>query len=447
MMEGVKGKFPIAIACALVVAGCGGGGHSSNRGTNASDGAPALEQTTTTRTMPAPRPAPVTPSLTALRRALRKQLAKAGHNTGVLIVDLTRKELLYTEHAGVARPPASVEKIYTTVALLKKLGPRTRLETSVQGHGHLDGGGTWHGDLYLRGGGDPTLGDGSFNRVWELGYGPTAVQLTNRLRKAGIRRVTGHLIADESYFDTRRGGPRTDYKPDTPDFGGQLSALTYDHGSATNRLSPATFAARQLAETMTAQGIAVKASTRSGRTPANSRKLVVVHSPPLSVLLKLMDVPSDDLFADLLTKQLGKRFGNGGTLSAGAHVIAQEIAADYGIHPHIGDGSGLARTDRTSPRQVVDLLMELWHTSIGRVLDASLPVMGVSGTVRTIAIKTPAQGHCIAKTGTLDYVTNLAGYCNSRGHHKLAFAIFVDGPQNWQALVLFNPIMAAIAKY
>ncbi len=445
-MEGVKGRFAVAIACAAVLSGCGGGGHSSDGGTNASDGAPALEHTTT-RTMPAPRPAPVTPSLTALQRALRKQLAKAGHDYGILIVDLTNKQLLFAHKAGVARPPASVEKIYTTVALLKKLGAHARLDTTVLGRGHLDGGGTWHGNLYLRGGGDPTFGDGDFNRVWELGYGPTAAQLTKRLHSAGIRRVTGHLVADESYFDTRRGGPRTGYKPDTPDFGGQLSALTYDHGSAAARLNPATFAARQLAETMTAQGIAVTASTRTGRAPADARTLAVVHSPPLSVLLKLMDVPSDDLYADLLTKQLGKQFGSGGTLTAGAHVISQEIAATYGVHPRIGDGSGLAPVDRTSPRQVVDLLTELWHTPTGRVLDASLPVMGMSGTVRTIATGTPAQGHCIAKTGTLDNVTNLAGYCNSRGHHKLAFAMFVDGPENWQALVLFNPMMAAIAKY
>ena len=229
-----------------MLAGCGGGGHSSDGGTNASDGAPALEHTTT-RTMPAPRPAPVTPSLIALRRALRKQLAKAGHDYGILIVDLTNNSCCSRKRRASPRPPASVEKIYTTVALLKKLGPRTRLDTSVLGRGHLDGGGTWHGNLYLRGGGDPTFGDGDFNRVWELGYGPTAAQLTKRLQSAGIRRVTGHLIADESYFDTRRGGPRTGYKPDVPDFGGQLSALTYDHGSTAARLNPATFAARQLA--------------------------------------------------------------------------------------------------------------------------------------------------------------------------------------------------------
>ena len=43
--------------------------------------------------------------------------------------------------------------------------------------------------------------------------------------------MTGQLIGDESLFDSRRGGPPTGFAPDIPDFGGQLSALTYDHGA------------------------------------------------------------------------------------------------------------------------------------------------------------------------------------------------------------------------
>ena len=52
------------------------------------------------------------------------------------------------------------------------------------GTGHLDRAGVWHGDLYLRGGGDPTFGDGTFNRIWEYGYGPTASELARDLRAA-----------------------------------------------------------------------------------------------------------------------------------------------------------------------------------------------------------------------------------------------------------------------
>ncbi len=58
-----------------------------------------------------------------------------------------------------------------------------------------------------------------------------------------------------------------------------------------------------------------------------------------------------------------------------------------------------------------------------------------------------AQGGCSAKTGTLNYVTNLSGYCTARNHHMLAFALMIDGPGNWTALQMFNQIVPAIARY
>jgi D-alanyl-D-alanine carboxypeptidase/D-alanyl-D-alanine-endopeptidase (penicillin-binding protein 4) len=84
---------------------------------------------------------------------------------------------------------------------------------------------------------------------------------------------------------------------------------------------------------------------------------------------------------------------------------------------------------------------------VGLRLSDSLPVVGETGTVRSIATRTAAQGHCIAKTGTLDYVTDLAGYCAARGGHMVAFALFVDGPTNERALVLISRMVAAIAGY
>jgi D-alanyl-D-alanine carboxypeptidase/D-alanyl-D-alanine-endopeptidase (penicillin-binding protein 4) len=162
-------------------------------------------------------------------------------------------------------------------------------------------------------------------------------------------------------------------------------------------------------------------------------------------MLRLMNVPSDDFFAEIFTKQLGARFGGAGTTAAGASVIANVLASSYDVHPTIDDGSGLSRHDRTSPLEVVDLLRAVWHTSPGNMLWDSLPTMGVDGTVAEIATGTPAQGHCIAKTGTLDNVTNLAGYCHSAGHQLVAFALFVDGPENWQAIPIIGKMVASIA--
>jgi D-alanyl-D-alanine carboxypeptidase/D-alanyl-D-alanine-endopeptidase (penicillin-binding protein 4) len=118
----------------------------------------------------------------------------------------------------------------------------------------------------------------------------------------------------------------------------------------------------------------------------------------------------------------------------------------FGIHPAIVDGSGLSRSDHTSPGQVVKLLRELNGTATGGQLDAALPTVGVDGTVQTIAANTVAKGRCIAKTGTLNNVTNLAGYCHSLGGKLLAFALFVDGPSNGSALELESKMVAAIAR-
>jgi serine-type D-Ala-D-Ala carboxypeptidase/endopeptidase (penicillin-binding protein 4) len=439
-----------------VIAGCGGGGHAQKPSSDASVGAPiahtatATTATTATATTPlhaAPGP-PQTPSpqLTALRAALSRALAKGGPQTGALVYDLTAKTPLFALRADVGRPPASVEKLYTTVATLTELGPSAQLQTTIVGTGHLGPGGVWDGNLYLVGGGDPTLGDGAFNRNWEQGYGPTANQLVSQLQQDGIKRVTGWVIGDAALFDELRGGPATNYAPDVPDFGGQLSALSYDHGSTFKKLNPGAFAARQLVLTMKGFGIAARPLNRTLPAPDGAQQLASVESPPLSVMLKLMDVPSDDFFAEMLTKQLGVRFGTGGSITAGAHVISTVIDS-LGVHPRIVDGSGLSRSDHSSPAEIVDLLKTIWNTPSGRILAASLPTVGMTGTVQNIAAHTAAQGRCVAKTGTLDYVTNLAGYCNTRDHHVLAFALMIDGPGNWTAIQLFDQMVPAIAKY
>jgi D-alanyl-D-alanine carboxypeptidase/D-alanyl-D-alanine-endopeptidase (penicillin-binding protein 4) len=389
---------------------------------------------------------PLSPDEVHLQSALSKAMSQAGPQSGALVYDVDAHNELYGLRPSVKRPPASVEKLWTTTALMDKLGPNARLHTTLLGTGSLRHG-VWHGNVYLRGGGDPTFGDPTFNRTWEFGYGPTGAQLTQQLVKRGIKRVTGQIFADETMFDRKRGGLMTNYLPDVPDFGGQLSALTYDHGATVPHYAPAAFAAREMALVMRGSHIAVKASRTEKKTPDDAQILATVSSPPLSVMTRLMDVPSDDLFAELLAKQLGVLFGRGGSISDGAQVIGRTIADAYGLHPTILDGSGLSRNDRSSPLEVVDLLREVWGTPVGRQLVASLPTVGKEGTVRGIGLKTAAVGNCAAKTGTLNYVTNLAGYCHSRTGHTLAFALFVDGPDNGTSVLLESRMIGAIARY
>ncbi len=428
--------FALATVVAGTLSACGGSAHQRTRRSTVADNAPPASARVV-RTPPA--------GTGTLRSALLHDLARAGPASGVLVYDLTDGMPVFAVRSKIARPPASVEKLYTSVAVLRDLGPDATLRTSVMGSGHLGPGGVWHGNLYLVGGGDPSLGDQTFNRTWEFGYGPTAAQLAGKLRAAGIRRVSGLVIGDGSLFDSRLGPPSTGYAPDVPDLGGQLSALTFDHGATAN-LSPPAFAARQLARTMGTVHLQASASRFPGKAPAGARLLASVSSPPMSTLVRLMDVPSDDFFAEMLTKQLGIRGAGAGTTKAGARVISDAVAA-YGTRPEIVDGSGLSRSDRSSPQEVVQLLREVHGSATGQELQTALPLVGASGTVRTIAVHTAAQGHCIAKTGTLNDVTDLAGYCHARRGKLLAFALFIDGPPNWSALQTEGQMVAAIARF
>jgi serine-type D-Ala-D-Ala carboxypeptidase/endopeptidase (penicillin-binding protein 4) len=449
----------IILAAVLTLAVLGTISHTANHDAQFDAGSPvvgAAQTRTTAPTRPRPptppplsvagRRPPVTEAEVHLQQALTKSLRAGGPVAGALVYDLTAKSELFALHPTVGRAPASVEKLWTTAAVLDKLGPDTRLHTTVLGSGSLSHG-VWHGNLYLRGGGDPTFGDQSFNQYWNHNYGPTPNRLVAQLSAHGIHRVTGQVYADESLFDRRRGGLMTNYAKDIPDFGGQLSALTFDHGTALKHYSPATFAAHQFVLTMRGAGIQAKASPHDAKAPDNARLLAIVSSPPMSVMLRLMDVPSDDLFAELFTKQLGVLFGGGGTISDGARVISQTIADTYGLHPRILDGSGLSRDDRSSPLDIVDLLREIWGTRVGRQLAGALPTVGKEGTVIGIGVKTPAAGNCIAKTGTLNQVTNLAGYCRARDHHMLAFAFFIDGPWNGAADVLESRMVGDAAGF
>jgi serine-type D-Ala-D-Ala carboxypeptidase/endopeptidase (penicillin-binding protein 4) len=459
--ERLRHWLAVGLVCAIAVAAITLAGFGSFSDTSDHDAQFDAGLSVTTHAHPAPprhrgpsavqialtrTPSDAPPAEHQLDAALDRWMKAAGPQSGALVYDLDAHTPLYSVRPMIGRPPASVEKIYTTTALMRILGPSVRLHTAVLGTGHLSDG-VWHGNLYLRGGGDPTFGDAGFDRVWYHGYGSTAGALVAQLRRMKIKRVTGWVYGDESLFDRRRGGLITNYAPDTPDFGGWLSALTYDHGSALKHLGPAPFATREFVLTMRGSGITARASTHTATTPQNAQLLAVTNSPPMSVMTRLMDVPSDDLFAEMFAKQLGVLFGTGGTISSGAQVIRGTIAAAYGVHPTILDGSGLSRNDRTSPVEIVDLLRELWRTPVGNELWASLPIVGEQGTVQTVGLKTAAVGRCVAKTGTLDNVTNLAGYCRAKGGHTLAFGLFIDGPPNWTAIALESDMVGAIASY
>jgi serine-type D-Ala-D-Ala carboxypeptidase/endopeptidase (penicillin-binding protein 4) len=368
--------------------------------------------------------------IAGLQSDLAHQLELAGARSSAYVYDVTAKRALFSERATAMRAPASVEKLYTATTALELMGPSARLPTTVFGVGHLASGGVWDGNLYLRGGGDPTFGSSSFIQSHYAGEGASVSGLVSQLvRSVGIHTVSGSVEGDATYLDPLRGEPSSEYAPD-PFLEGTLSGLAFNRGatgSQRGQRTPAAYAAHKLWATLKRDGVTIHGSSGAAPTPANAVQLAQVQSPSLARMLGLMLPPSDNFFAEMLIKDLGGRFAGAGTTAVGAAVVTKTIAELLGIHPHVVDGSGLSEVDRTSTYQVVDLLVALAPTTIGAVLRGDLAVVGRTGTLAERMRGTGAAGNCEGKTGTLTGVSNLVGYCHAANGHLLAFAIFTDG--------------------
>src|SRR5215216_7446437 len=92
----------------------------------------------------------------ATASALDRQMSKAGAASGAYVVDLDTDQELYARAPDIARMPASVNKLYTTSAALLLYGAEGQLTTEVLGSTEVVDG-VVDGNLYLRGGGDPTF--------------------------------------------------------------------------------------------------------------------------------------------------------------------------------------------------------------------------------------------------------------------------------------------------
>jgi D-alanyl-D-alanine carboxypeptidase/D-alanyl-D-alanine-endopeptidase (penicillin-binding protein 4) len=386
----------------------------------------------------------------SLTRSLRNGIRLASRTSSGEVVDLTAGHTLFSAAATAKRLPASVEKLYTTSTALSRFGPTARLTTSILGVGSFDGGGGWHGTLYLKGGGDPTLGSRSFDH-YAYGGGATMQQLVKNLIGAtGMTSIHGPIVGDESYFDSLRGTPPYGYAAST-DVEGELSALAYDRGLANEQgtayqTRPALFATQIFAADLKLAGVSVPKQTRTytAPAPAGAQSLAVVHSPTIGTLIKLTNSPSDNFFAEMLLKGIGARFGGAGSTAAGASVVRSAMASTFDIHPQLEDGSGLSRKDLTSPAQVIALLRA---QASNRDFTNSLSVAGISGTMAVGLHNTSAQGRCRGKTGTLTNVANLVGYCTARDGHTLAFAFLMNSVDPTAGHSVEDRMAVALAGY
>jgi D-alanyl-D-alanine carboxypeptidase/D-alanyl-D-alanine-endopeptidase (penicillin-binding protein 4) len=371
------------------------------------------------------RAAPASAARTApsLAASLDRALAVPGvarARTGVVVVDLEAGEVSFGVNPDVPFEPASTEKLPVAIAALQRLGAGFRTHTEVLGHGSLVGR-TWHGNLVVKGLGDPTLSSEGLRA------------LARAVRRHGIGAVTGRVVGDESYFDDVRtcaGWKPSFAKTESP----LLSALVADRGAldgfATNR--PALAAAILFTRALEKEGVSVRGQPTIGRASPTAVRIVRRASPPLVKLLSVMDTWSDNFIAEMLLKQLGARLGAGGSTRAGAAVVTGTLAEDGvplgGVR--LADGSGLSSLDRLTARSLAAMLETVWHEPSLRPLLDTFAVAGSTGTLRHRLLGIPGHRLVRGKTGTTDHSSALAGFVGSR----FAFAILNNGfPVNWPA--------------
>src|SRR5579884_1464016 len=348
----------------------------------------------------------------SLQTALARALAVPHVNlaaTGAVVLDLETGQTVYARNA----------KLSVTYAALTALGPSFTIETDVLGLGTQTGS-VWTGDLVLKGYGDPTLSSAGL------------ASLAQQVRADGITRVTGRILDDESWFDTRRtaaGWKPAFYINESP----PLSALIVDRGWTGNATSrdPALAAAQELRAALVHAGVSVEGGAAHGNADDGAQPLAEVDSPPLSTIVHSMDTVSDNFLAEMLVKELGAVQAGAGTTAAGVGVITG-LLAQAGV-PLAGvrlvDGSGLSLLDRLTPEAVASLLTTMWNDPEVRwELLSSLPIAARTGTLAHRMLHTAAAGVVRAKTGTTDNASALSGFAGNR----YVFSILQNGwPVSW----------------
>jgi D-alanyl-D-alanine carboxypeptidase/D-alanyl-D-alanine-endopeptidase (penicillin-binding protein 4) len=378
-------------------------------------------------------------NLSELRNKLTAESRKLGASSGAYVVDLTNGGELFQRNADKSLAPASNEKLFTTAVALLQFGEAGTLETAARlGQDvTVDADGLLDGDLYLVGGGDPSLND--------VGLKGLAQSLVT---KTGLKSITGGIVGDESFFDVRRGSFDSNFEPDS-DLGGQLGGLTWGHGRATPG-GPATVAAARLQFFLEKLQVKVKRAARPGlvvEAPGGAGAVAgTVVSPPMKTLAAVTNQPSDNFYAETLVKDLGATFGTEGTTSAGLTVVRTQLRA-LGLTPKLVDGSGLSRSDRATPRQLVTLLRAMSTADVATSFIGSLAVPGKIGTLAGRMRGTAADGRCQAKTGTLRGVSALSGYCRTGGDRIIAFSFLENNMNALSAKAIEDRMVPAIVSY
>jgi D-alanyl-D-alanine carboxypeptidase/D-alanyl-D-alanine-endopeptidase (penicillin-binding protein 4) len=329
------------------------------------------------------------PSLAQLARSL------LGSGQGVY-VEAADGTVLLAQAAQRAVHPASVSKVPTTLALLRRFGPDFRFTTSFFAAGplHAD---TLEGDLLVAGDGDPYFVD------------EDALLVARQLNQLGLRRVTGSV---------RAGAPLTF---DWQDAG---AAARLQQVLAGNFPPAAWQAVQALQPPASAPPVLRFDGVPAAPATAEPQVLLVHRSQTLLELAKQLNDYSNNIFKPLADAA--------GGATAVESMARMSVPAVMRAEIRLGDGAGTDARNRLSPRAAVKLLRALEQelARSGHRLVDILPVAGVDEGTLHDRLDAPGQaGRVVGKTGTFgDYgASALIGAIPTSDRGTVYFAILNHG--------------------
>lgn len=355
-------------------------------------------------------------------------------------------ELEVDRGADTALMPASTTKMLTAVAALKTFGPEARFATTVTRDGRR---------LVLVGGGDPQLTTVAVPRTINANASLARLaRLTaESLSAEGITSVS--LRYDASLFSPPSEAPF--WKKDFLAIGvvAPITALSADGGRLNPPASPRSqdpplTATQAFARLLEQRGIRVTGEPVPGS--AGGQEIARVESPPMADLVEHMLLVSDNTEADILAHQVGREVLGEATFAGGAKATLR-VLSDLGVDTAgivLEDGSGLARSNRVTPRQLLEVLHAAMQTDPATLwpVYTGLPVAGFDGSLAarfSAPAARAARGAVTGKTGTLTGTSTLAGLVSDRDGKLLTYAVMTNDVSVWTATGAIDDLLARVA--
>lgn len=388
---------------------------------------------------------------TRLDSAIQQNPVMKYATLGMQVFDMTADSVIYRQNDYRKMVPASNEKIITSITALEHLGKDFPFRTSLHHTGFIStdslffsdtlvtDSGTFvqerivprrilHGDVFAVGSFDPAFDGYDLNTF------------VSRFADLQIDSIDGMLYEDVSVKDTIRWGKSWVWKihPDNPD----ISCLMVNKKSGFMQ---------QFKNELAKRNISVRGAVGFAVCP-DSALLVCDKVRTLNQLMPRLMKNSDNVYAEAIFYQLAAMsIRNLKSAGRPENVIFQQIRTVGYDNPSqftILDGSGLSHFNFLTPEMLIAFLKYARKKpSLYEVFYPSLAIAGVDGTISTRMKTGPAYQNVHAKTGTLNGVITLSGYCTAANGHELLFSIMLNNTRGSAAARDFQDDLCTILTH